>query len=809
VAFLALAGILSSIFVWILMGWVDAIMGSEPAHHSIFAPEMPQQVVRLTAVVVVLLATLLIQTLYTRRKRAEQLLRNEQARVRQIYDHSPDSVISLNRDFSVMYANSKAAEIRGLSHEEILGEKCHLVTLGSDEPCSDCPLERVFTSGMVEQRAVEAGMGADRRWLEQTFYPVRDADDAVVSVVESVRDTTAIRMAQEALRRSNDELESLVDERTIDLVQSNAALEAEISERQRTASALAESENRYRQLVESSPDMVLVHREGRIAYLNSPGAKLMGFTTAAEATGLPVAILIEPNGSGLTPEELLGGAQTGEAVRPAHVKLRRATGELLDVELSVGRFVYEGEDAVQCIVRDISDRVRAQETIQRMAYYDALTELPNRALFRDRLAAALAQARRRKEVVAIVFVDLDDFKAINDTLGHGVGDSVLVAVSRRIRGVLREEDTVARQGGDEFTIIARVLDRDAAATLAQRILDAISGVFEVEGHQLRVSASIGIATYPNDGDRDIDLIRNADAAMYRAKEWGHNVFRLYTPDMSESAAGRLELEAAMRRALERDEFELYYQPQVDVRDGSFVGIEALLRWNHPTRGLLTPGDFIELAEQAGFIGEIGHLVLRTACEQARLWLAEGLEFGRIAVNLSAREFVQHNIVENVARALEATGLDANMLELEITETIAMYNVEQILAILNLLREMGVRIAIDDFGTGYSSMSYLKRFPIQTLKIAQDFMRDVDVDQQSAAIASMLIELCRELKLDIVAEGVEDQSQLDFLRDRGCYVVQGYLLSRPVTAGELGDILRDGIEGYRDTVALPAGRVTVE
>jgi polar amino acid transport system substrate-binding protein len=444
-----------------------------------------------------------------------------------------------------------------------------------------------------------------------------------------------------------------------------------------------------------------------------------------------------------------------------------------------------------------------------MAYYDPLTDLPNRALLRDRLASALAQARRRNEIVAVVFVDLDDFKAINDTLGHGVGDGVLKAVSHQIRGVLREEDTVARQGGDEFTVIARVASREDAATLAERILESISDSIEVEGHRLSVSASIGISTFPHDGERDVDLIRNADAAMYQAKEWGHNVYRLYAPEMSESAAGRLELEGAMRRALEREEFELYYQPQVDVRDGSFVGIEALLRWNHPTRGRLTPGDFIELAEQAGFIGEIGHWVLQTACEQAKIWQAEGLEFGRVAVNLSAREFVQRNIVENVARALESTGLEACMLELEITETIAMYNVEQILAILNLLRKMGVRVAIDDFGTGYSSMSYLQRFPVQTLKIAQDFMRDVDVDAQSAAIATMLIELCHELELDIVAEGVETQSQLDFLRARNCYVIQGYLFSRPVSAGELGDILRNGADAQWGATALPASGLTAE
>ena len=803
IALLALGGIAVSGVMWAVLSWVDALVTGEALQVALFAPTAPQQIARLTAVVIVLVGTLLSEALYARRIRAEQLLRNEQVRIRQIYDHSPESILSIDRDYRVLYANQQSAALFDTSSDSIIGSPCHSSAFKMDEPCAECPMQEVFATGEVQQRTLESMLDGKRRYLDQVFYPVRDAEDVVVSVVESLRDTTTVRMAQEALRRSHDELEGLVADRTADLTQTNDALEAEIIERQRVSDALAESESRYRQLVETSPDMVLVHRDGRIAFLNSPGAKLMGFGTPAEAIGLPVAILIEPNGSGLTPEELVGAVEAGELSKPIHVKLRRATGELLDVELSVSSLLYEGDDAVQCIVRDISDRVRAQETIQRMAYYDPLTDLPNRALFRDRLSAALAQARRRKEIVAVVFVDLDDFKAINDTLGHGVGDGVLKTVSKLIRGVLREEDTVARQGGDEFTIIARVLNREAAGTLAQRILDAIGGNFEVDGHQLRVSASIGIATYPNDGERETDLIRNADAAMYRAKEWGHNVYRLYTPDMSESAAGRLELEAAMRQALENDEFELYYQPQVDVRDGTFVGIEALLRWNHPTRGLLTPGDFIELAEQAGFIGEIGHWVLRTACEQARMWRADGLQFGRVAVNLSAREFVQRNIVENVARALETSGLDPSMLELEITETIAMYNVEQILAILHLLRGMGVRVAIDDFGTGYSSMSYLKRFPVQTLKIAQDFMRDVDVDSQSAAIASMLIELCRELGLDIVAEGVESQSQLDFLCERGCYVIQGYLFSRPVSAGELGAILRTGVDAHWHSLSLPS------
>ena len=624
-ALLGLAGVTASGLAWVALSWADSVMRGSALTTELFAPLASQEVVRLCAIVLILASTLFIQILFGRRLRVEQLLRGEQARIRQMYERSPDAILTVDDQRRVLYANPQAEVLAAKSASHLVGVACHVGLLDCDEPCKDCPVPNVFATGDIAERTVAVEVGGHHRWLEQVFYPVLDAERRVESVIESTRDTTMARMAQ--------------------------------------------------------------------------------------------------------------------------------------------------------------------TTMHRMAFYDPLTDLPNRALFLDRLAVALSQAHRRSEIVAVVFVDLDDFKETNDMFGHGVGDGLLKAVGSRLRDLMREEDTVARQGGDEFTIIARVSSRESAGGVAKRILESIGAGFKVDGHQLYVSASIGVATYPNDGERPVDLIRNADAAIYRAKDSGHNVYRLFTPDMSRSTARRLELETALRNAIDHDEFELYYQPQVDVRDGRFVGVEALLRWNHPARGLIAPGEFIELAEQAGFIGEIGYWVLRTACGQARQWLTEGLDFGRVAVNLSAREFVQSNIVENVARTLEDTGLDACMLELEITETVAMYNVEQILAILELLRDMGVRVAIDDFGTGYSSMSYLKRFPVQTLKLAQDFMHDVEVDSQSAAIASMLIRLCRELDLDMVAEGVENVHQLQFLRERGCYVIQGYLFSRPVSSSELGEMLR--------------------
>jgi diguanylate cyclase (GGDEF)-like protein/PAS domain S-box-containing protein len=642
-ALIGLGGVVVSVASWFVLSSADSVMHGTALSGELLLPDASHEVVRLSAIVVILISTLVIQTLYGRHLRATQMLRSEMARVRQMYDRSPDTILTVDSDRRVLYANPQAETLAGKTGAELVGDTCHSGLFDCDEPCGDCPVPGVFATGEVAERTVAEEVGGHHRWLEQIFYPVLDSEGRVCSVVESTRDTTMLRMAQ--------------------------------------------------------------------------------------------------------------------------------------------------------------------TTIHRMAYYDPLTDLPNRSLFCDRLATALSRARRRDETVAVVFVDLDDFKEINDMLGHGVGDGLLKAVGSRLRDLLREEDTVARQGGDEFTIIARLTSRDDAAAFAERILESLGEGFKVDGHQLRVSASIGIATYPEDGESDVDLIRHADAAMYSAKDCGRNIYRLYTPEMSESAAGRLMLEGELRHALDHDEFELYYQPQVDVRDGSFVGVEALVRWNHPTRGLLPPTDFIELAEQAGFIGEIGLWVLSNACDQARKWLSEGLEFGRVGVNLSAREFVQSNIVDNVARTLERTGLDAHLLELEITETIAMYNLDQVLAILELLRDMGVRVAIDDFGTGYSSMSYLTRFPVQTLKLAQDFMRDVEVDSQSAAIASMLISLSRELGLDMIAEGVETESQLQFLRERGCYIIQGYLFSRPVSSGELGDMLR-GVGGNWEALLSPETAVLV-
>jgi diguanylate cyclase (GGDEF)-like protein/PAS domain S-box-containing protein len=793
IALVALGGIALSVGTWAGFAWIESVIQDGSFTHAALYPQSTEAMLRLSTIVVVLLCTLAIQMLYARRLRIEQRLRAEQARIQLMYEHSPDAIVCLDASRRVVYANPRAESLAGGTSLTQTSTTCHEGLWGRLHPCDRCPLEAVLATGELRHSTLHEDTPGRERWSDEVIYPVPGETGTPESCVVQLRDVTDLRMAERALHRSHEELEVRVVERTRELLGANRKLQDEVSRHQHTSEALRESEDRYRQLVERSPDMVLVHRGGRVAFVNSQGAALLGFESPDEAVGMSVNHLWEPNGSGVTREGLGEIVREGTMSTPLHVKLRRADDDLVDVELSLARLTYEGEPAVQCVVRDITERVRAQQTIERMAYYDPLTDLPNRTLFRDRLSAALDQAKRRGETVAVIFVDLDDFKAINDALGHVIGDGVLKAVGERLKALLRAEDTVARQSGDEFTIIARIADRDDVSLLAERVLASIREGFNVDGHELHVSASVGVATYPHDGDHDADLIQNADAAMYCAKEWGCNGYRLYSPDMNESVADRLELQGGLLQALERSEFELHYQPQVDMRDGSLVGVEALLRWNHPAHGELLPKSFLELAEQAGFMGEIGHWVLREACARAAGWHTRGLEFGRVAVNLSAREFVQQDIVTNVAVALEETGLPPRMLELEITETIALYNVEQILAILRLLRDTGVRVAIDDFGTGYSSMSYLKRFPVQTLKIAQAFMRDVHTDIQSAAIASMLIQLCRELDLDVVAEGVEHPSQLEFLRERGCFVIQGRIFSGPLRAEDLEAMLERGIE----------------
>ncbi|HWH39303.1 MAG TPA: EAL domain-containing protein, partial [Usitatibacter sp.] len=439
--------------------------------------------------------------------------------------------------------------------------------------------------------------------------------------------------------------------------------------------------------------------------------------------------------------------------------------------------------------RDVTDRKVIQERIQHLAYHDNLTGLPNRLLFQDRLANSIARAERSSHKVAVLFVDLDNFKNINDSLGHDAGDELLRGVSRRLSQCIRLEDSIARQGGDEFIVLLDSIDDSrGGSVVAQKILNALRQPFRVGGIEQHVSGSVGIALYPEDGHDPQTLMKNADTAMFHAKAQGKNAYQYFTAQMNVAVKRRMTMESALRRAVMSKDFVLHYQPQVDLRTGAIVALEALVRWQPPDGATIMPGDFIPLAEETGLIGELGEWVLHEACRQARAWQDAGMGLRRMAVNLSARQFADAGFLETVTRVLERTGLDPRALELEITETQVMSQTEPLMALLNKLSGMGVQLAIDDFGTGYSSLSYLKRLPIRKLKIDQSFVRDVTVDPNDRAIVAAIINMARSLELVTIAEGVETHAQLELLQAAGCDVGQGYLFSRPATATALQALL---------------------
>jgi diguanylate cyclase (GGDEF)-like protein/PAS domain S-box-containing protein len=434
--------------------------------------------------------------------------------------------------------------------------------------------------------------------------------------------------------------------------------------------------------------------------------------------------------------------------------------------------------------RDITERKAAEERIQFLAYYDALTELPHRALLQDRMEIALADARRRGEKIAVMFLDLDQFKAINDLFGHAFGDILLKEVAKRIRSCGREQDTVARVGGDEFVLLVKGAKHAAdAAIAAERLIAALKASFVIQGQSLYVSCSVGVSMFPQHGADSETLIRNADAAMFCAKSEGRNKVRFFTDEMNADAQERLSMDKNLRQALESDEFFLEYQPQIDIETGTITGLEALIRWRHPELGLVPPDRFISIAENNGLIVPIGEWVLKTACAQAKKWQDDGLAPVTVAVNVSAVQFRQEGFADLVKQVLAETGLAPEYLELELTETLLLSNVDVVFATLQDLKDVGLQLAIDDFGTGYSSLSYLKQFPVGKLKIDRSFIRDIASDVDDAAITTAIISMAKSLHLKVIAEGVETEAQMSFLREGRCDEMQGYYFSKPISPDE--------------------------
>lgn len=587
-------------------------------------------------------------------------------------------------------------------------------------------------------------------------------------------------------------IQLLVDERTAQLRSVNEDLNADIAARKRTEQEL---QLRERAIEASANSIIITNADSPhylIEYVNPAFERITGYS-AEEAIGMNLCFLWNDDADQPGIEEIRA---TANEEREGHAVLRnyRKDGTLFWSDWYIAPVKDDTGVVSHFIVvqYDITATKRYESELEFQTNRDALTGLANRSLLRDRLSQAVSYAHRYEHPIWVLFVDLDRFKFVNDTLGHQAGDILLTAVSSRLQAAVRDTDTVARMGGDEFVLILpERTDAGLSTHIVQRIMEAIAQPLTIEGHEFFVSCSIGVAVYPADGDTPEELIKHADIAMYRAKEIGRNNFQFYTPAMNERALERLHIEGDLRNALEREEFTLHYQPQVDLRTGEIVGVEALIRWQHPELGMVPPVRFIGLAEENGLIVPIGAWVIRAACLQNKEWQMAGLGHLRMAVNLSARQFAQEDLVESIATSLREAGLAPEYLEIELTESLVMADVDRAIGILRELKALGVQLSIDDFGTGYSSLSYLKRFPIDVLKIDRSFVNDITIDPDDAAIVASIVSLAHSLRLQVIAEGVETEAQLNYLREHDCDQIQGYFFSRPVTAAALTTMLEEG------------------
>ncbi|MFZ4287098.1 putative bifunctional diguanylate cyclase/phosphodiesterase [Variovorax sp. HJSM1_2] len=550
----------------------------------------------------------------------------------------------------------------------------------------------------------------------------------------------------------------------------------DISHHARAEQALRESEERMRKFAEVTQEGIVFHQDSGITDVNAALLRMVGYTLD-EVKGRRSAEFIAEAWRQHVAEQLRMGNE-----QPYEAALLHRSGREIPVEMVGKTLVVKGEIQRIAVVRDITARKEAQQRIEHMALHDALTGLPNRSFLNQWLEHSLATAQRHQSVLAVLFIDLDNFKTVNDSLGHHAGDQLLCEVASRLVGCVRKADVVARLGGDEFLIVLPDIGtRDSAVQVASKMLDTVKKVIHLEGHKVSVSPSIGIAMFPDDGSTVDELSRHADAAMYHAKDSGRGNYQFYTASMSQRAFRALHLEHQLREAIANKEFVLHYQPQWRLSDDKLVGVEALVRWQHPELGLLGPEDFVSFAEERGLIQAIGQWVLMEACCQIKKWHDAGWLCVPVAVNLSAIEFKQRDLVGVVTRALTTSGLAPAFLELEMTESVLMDSSSLVLDNLHVLKRLGVGLTIDDFGTGYSSLAYLKRYPIDKLKIDRSFVREMHSDNDDQAIASAVIQMARSLKLRTVAEGVEIESQADLLRGMGCDDFQGFLNAPPVDA----------------------------
>ncbi|MDH5632615.1 MAG: EAL domain-containing protein [Gammaproteobacteria bacterium] len=662
--------------------------------------------------------------------------------------HMP--MAQIDRDFILVMANAAMAAVFGVEPEELIGRSYFDFSPNDarQKTFSDC-LATGRTYFEVNKPFRYASSSKTQTSWDWSIVPIVVDGDTVTGLLLTLFDVTERMRTEEQMRKLTRALEQTADA------------------------------------------VMITDRQGIVEYVNPGYEKITGYSSD-ETLGKRPSLLKSGKQGPAFYSQLWETIQAGNVFSEVFVN-RRKNGELYFEEKTITPLKNRYSEITHFVAtgRDITERMQTQERLHYMAHHDALTELPNRALFIDRLRQALARGRWHNRLVAVLFLDIDRFKNINDSFGHEVGDDLLKELGQRFVAAMREGDTVARFGGDEFVIMATdIATVSDIELIARKLLSVLNDPIRILEKDIVVTASIGISIYPGDGEDSSTLVKHADTAMYRSKELGRNTFQFYSADMSHRVYEHLALENELRNALAANEFELYYQPQFDMSNDRIVAVEALLRWNHPQRGVLLPDEFLPVLEEIGLIVPVTNWVIYDACRQAVAWHDAGLRPLRVAVNISARQCNSMEIVELVTEVLEETGMDPALVELEITESVLMENTSLALRVVNALADIGVRLAIDDFGTGYSSLSYLKRFPVDTLKIDRSFIRDITTDPDDASIIRAIVAMARALNMHIIAEGVETAEQQAFLRQIECDGVQGFLFGTPLPALQIEPLLKD-------------------
>ncbi len=665
--------------------------------------------------------------------------------IRILFKDAPIAMVLLNENRQVLQLNQAGERLFGVSEHELMGRTCDALTQCSQSH-QNCPMDHKQPQIELEEIT---GISAQNQ-------PIPLLRSAVIF---------------------DDHNGKLILEIFVDL-----------TERKKTEDMLA----RLGRILDGSTNEIFIFDIDTLRFrqVNQGAQRNLGYTMEEFKELTPLDI--KPEFTKQSFESLLAPLRRGETHALVFETVhKRKNSSLYPVEVQLQLSQTESSPVFVAIIQDITERRQSEERLHHLAHYDTLTNLPNRVLLHDRLNQAMREADRRERLVGVMFLDLDHFKVINDTLGHDIGDGLLKVVAERLAICLRPGDIVSRLGGDEFTIaLANVAHVDDVTRVAQKILDQFISPFRIGGRDLFISPSIGITLYPLDEKDAASLLKDADIAMYRAKELGRNRYQYYTPELNVRAARRLELETGLRQAIERQEFILHYQPLVDMKTGQIRGMEALLRWQHPEYGLIPPMDFIPLAEETGLIIPIGQWVLKTACVQTKAWHDAGFPSLQVAVNLSSKQLRDKNLIDVVQQALKEAGIEARYLDLELTESVLMQDMEMAAMILKELKAIGVSFSLDDFGTGYSSLSYLKRFPIDYLKIDRSFVQDIAMDSFGAGLVQAIIAMANVLNIKVIAEGVETQEQQELLRRYGCDITQGYYCSKPLAVQTFTKLLQD-------------------